>query len=204
MSKHEVTGQKSNRKKPRSKWIVWGAVALIVLGVAVYKLGWTRPIDPTIFLRFEPGSYEIKAFRDGDTIVVDMNGTEETVRFIGVDTPETHKPNAPVQCYGPAASAYTKQRVGSSKVRLVSDHLTTNRDRYNRLLRYVVLEDGTYLNKELVEKGYGFAYDFPFARNQEFHDAMNTARSNHAGLWGSCAPYQDPATGQWHSNDEKA
>jgi micrococcal nuclease len=182
-------------------WIVAGAVMLIVIGIAAHQFGWVKPVDPKTFLKYEPGSYAVKAFNDGDTIVVDMNGTDETVRFIGVDTPETHKPNSPVQCYGPEASVYTKKRIGTSRVRLVADRLTTNRDRYDRLLRYVVLEDGTYLNKELIEKGYAFAYDFPFARNQEFHDAMDATRADKKGLWSSCQPYQDPATGQWHSND---
>lgn len=182
-------------------WILIGAVLLIAIGVTAHQLGWMKPINPATFLRYEPGSYAIKTFVDGDTVVVDMDGTDETIRFIGVDTPETHKPNTPVQCYGPLAAAYTKKRIGSSRIRLVSDRLTTNRDRYNRLLRYVMLDDGTTLNKELVEKGYGFAYDFPFARNQEFHDAMDSAHKSNAGLWGSCKPYQDPATGQWHSND---
>ena len=182
-------------------WTVIGAVILIAIGIIANQLGWFKPVDPKIFLKYEPGSYEVKRFVDGDTIIVDMNGMDETIRFIGVDTPETHKPNTPVQCYGPAAAAYTKQRIGQSRVRLVADRLTTNRDRYDRLLRYVVLDDGAYLNKELIEKGYAFAYDFPFARNQEFHDAMNTARHDAKGLWGNCEPYQDPATGQWHSND---
>lgn len=187
-------------KSQKTRWIVGGAVALIAIGVLAHLLGWVRPVDPKLFLRYEPGSYAIKAFNDGDTIVVDMGGTDETIRFIGVDTPETHKPNSPIECYGPAAAAYTKKRIGESRVRLVSDRLTTNRDRYNRLLRYVVLEDGTTLNQELVAKGYGFAYDFPFARNQEFHDTMTAARTRKNGLWGSCQPYQTPSTGQWHSN----
>lgn len=182
-------------------WIVVGAVFLIIVGLLGDHFGWVKPIDPKTFLKYEPGSYAVKRFVDGDTIIVDMNGTDETIRFIGVDTPETHKPNTPVQCYGPAAAAYTKERIGQGRVRLVADRLTTNRDRYDRLLRYVVLDDGTYLNKELIEKGYAFAYDFPFARNQEFHDVMNAARHNAKGLWGNCEPYQDPATGQWHSNN---
>lgn len=188
-------------ERRKRTWIVLGAVLLIAIGIAAHELGWVKPINPSTFLKYEPGSYAIKNFVDGDTVVVDMDGTDETIRFIGVDTPETHKPNTPVQCYGPLAASYTKQRIGSSRIRLVSDRLTTNRDRYNRLLRYVMLEDGTTLNKELIEKGYGFAYDFPFARNQEFHDSMNAARKSNAGLWGSCKPFQDPTTGQWHSND---
>ena len=83
----------------------------------------------------QPGLYTVTGFSDGDTISVDMNGNKEKVRFIGVDTPETHKPNAPVQCYGPAASAFTKNVIGTKKVRLEADPLSTNRDRYDRLLR---------------------------------------------------------------------
>ncbi len=89
----------------------------------------------------QPGLCSISRYVDGDTVSVTMNGTEETVHFIGVDAPETYKPNTPVQCYGPAASAYTKNRIATTggKVRLMSDDLSTNRDRYNRLLRYVYL-----------------------------------------------------------------
>lgn len=184
-----------------SWWRIGLAILLILLGLAALKFGWLKAANPSSFLRYEPGSYAIKEFKDGDTIVVDMGGVDESVRFIGVDTPETHKPDTPVQCYGPAASAYTKNRIGKGRVRLVADSLTTNRDRYDRLLRYVVLEDGTVLNQELVQKGYAFAYDFPFANSQAYHDDQKAAQDKKIGLWGNCSPYQDPATGQWHSND---
>ena len=187
-------------KQRKKFWIVIAAIILITLGITAHQLGWVKPVDPSTLMKYEPGSYAIKKFVDGDTVIVDMGGTDETIRFIGVDTPETHKPNTPVQCYGPLAAAYTKQRIGNSRIRLVSDRLTTNRDRYNRLLRYVVLNDGTYLNKDLVAKGYGFAYSFPFAQLQAYADTMQQAQQNHRGLWGKCQPFQDPTTGQWHSN----
>lgn len=188
--------------RSRSKKSIAQIVTLIIfmlITLAVQK-GWVQLPDNKSILHNEPGSYRVSRFVDGDTIVVDMNGTNETVRFIGMDTPETHKPNAPVQCYGPAAAAYTKNRIGSQRIRLVSDSVTTNRDRYNRLLRYVVLEDGTTLNLELVQKGYAFAYAFPFSRSEEFFAAMDKAKAAHAGLWGNCAPYQS-ANGQWHTED---
>lgn len=97
-----------------------------------------------------------------------------------------------------------KSRIGQGRVRLVADRLTTNRDRYDRLLRYVILEDGTVLNQELVEKGYGFAYDFPSANSRAYHEAQAKTENQKLGLWGNCTPYQDPAIGQWHSNDEPA
>ncbi|MBL8121991.1 thermonuclease family protein [Candidatus Saccharibacteria bacterium] len=174
-------------------------VALGSLALLALKFGWVKPIDTKTFMHYQPGSYQVKQFLDGDTVTVDMSGTVETIRFIGIDTPETHKPNTPVQCYGPAAAAYTKNRIGSQRIKLVSDSLTTNRDRYDRLLRYVILEDGTNLNLELVQKGYAFAYAFPFAKSNDFNAAMEQAQAAKAGLWGNCAPYQDPKNGQWHT-----
>lgn len=135
----------------------------------------------------QPGLYAIKRFVDGDTIVVDMNGRNETVRMIGVDTPETHRPNTPVQCYGPAASAYTKNLIGHQKVRLEADPTNQNRDRYDRLLRYVYLPDGQLVAKAVIENGYGFAYtSFPFTKKDEFVQAEEQAKAANKGLWGNC------------------
>lgn len=139
----------------------------------------------------QPGLYSISHFVDGDTIAVDMNGKTETIRFIGIDTPETHKPNTPVQCYGPAAAAHTQNAIKAqgSKVRLVSDSLSTNRDRYNRLLRYVYLPDGTDLNELNVQEGYAFYYPyFPFTKAKQFQADEQAAMAAHKGLWGNCHP----------------
>ena len=135
----------------------------------------------------QPGLYEVTRFVDGDTITVNMNGVKETVRMIGIDTPETHKPNSPVQCYGPAASAYTKQLIGDQKVRLESDPQNTNRDRYDRLLRYVYLPDGRLVAEEILTNGYGFAYtQFPFSKKAAFIAAEASAESAQKGLWANC------------------
>lgn len=118
-----------------------------------------------------------------------MNGQVEKVRFIGVDTPETHKPNTPVQCYRPVAAAFTKATIGSQWVRLVSDPLSTDRNRYNRLLRYVYLPDGTDVNEKLIQGGYGFYYPyFPFSNTSRFETDEKVAMAAHRGLWASCYP----------------
>ena len=148
----------------------------------------------------QPGLYKVIHFKDGDTIVVDMQGTPETVRFIGVDTPETHKPNTPVQCYGPAASAHTKILIGNSKVRLESDPLSTDRDRYNRLLRYVFLPGGRLVNEDLIQNGYGFYYPyFPFTKSEQFSQLQSEAQTLHKGLWGNCNPTRKGAGYQSNS-----
>jgi len=137
--------------------------------------------------RNQPGLYSVTNFIDGDTIAVDMNGSSETIRMIGVDTPETHRPNTPVQCFGPQAAEYTKQLIGKNRVRLQADPLDTNRDRYGRLLRYVYLPDGRLLERELIANGYGFAYtSFPFTKSDEFEMLETQAKTTKKGLWASC------------------
>ena len=137
----------------------------------------------------QPGLYTVTRFTDGDTITIDMNGKAEKIRFIGVDTPETHKPNTPVQCFGPQAATRTKELLTNQKIRLVSDSLTTNRDRYDRLLRYVYLTDGTNVNKKLIEEGYGFYYPyFPFTKSNEFSVSQQNAIGKKTGIWAVCQP----------------
>lgn len=149
----------------------------------------------------QPGLYKVVKFDDGDTIAVDMQGTIETLRFIGVDTPETHDPRKAVQCFGYAASDFTKNLIGNNPVRLEADPLNTNRDRYNRLLRYIYLPDGTLVNAEIIKQGYGFAYlGFPFTKADEFRQYQQEAREQNRGLWKECTP-QANQYGGFTSND---
>jgi endonuclease YncB( thermonuclease family) len=108
--------------------------------------------------------------------------------------PETHKPNTPVQCYGPDAAAHTKDVVSRAggKVRLQADPLDTNRDRYGRLLRYVYLPDGSLLDEQIIKEGYGFAYlSFPFSKKDQFAADQQAAQDAKAGLWSACQPTQN-------------
>lgn len=149
-----------------------------------------------------PGYYKVTEFADGDTITVDMNGTAEKIRFIGVDTPETHDPRKAVQCYGQAAADFTKRFIGQQSVRLEADPTNTNRDRYNRLLRYVYLENGSLVNAEIIKQGYGFAYtSFPFTKLEEFRSYQQQAQQQKLGLWGSCQPAANQYGG-YTSNDQ--
>jgi micrococcal nuclease len=172
--------------------------AVIVLGLAI----WQYYSDNKTVQTAQPGLYAIDHFVDGDTIAVNMDGKTETIRMVGVDTPETHKPNAPVQCYGPAAAAYTKNIIGTNKVRLEADAKSTNRDRYGRLLRYVYLPDGRLVEAELIKNGYGFAYtDFPFAKSAEFVRYQDDAKTASKGLWGNCQTFQLDS-GRWQTNNQ--
>lgn len=153
------------------------------------KQGWIE--QPKVNIP-PPGTYNVDSFEDGDTITVDMNGTEERIRMIGVDTPETQDPRVPVQCFGKAASEFTMKLIGENPVRLEADPTNTNRDRYNRLLRYVYLPDNRLVNAEIIKAGYGFAYTlFPFEKLEEFRAHEQQAREQGLGLWGSCNIEQD-------------
>jgi micrococcal nuclease len=170
----------------RGFWIT--LTVAVTIGAAAGRVGLAVDIGD-VLEQSEPGLYAVDHFVDGDTIAVDMDGHVESVRLVGIDTPETHKPDTPVQCYGPEASAYTEHLIGHSRVRLVSDALSTDRDRYDRLLRYVYLADGTFVNERLVRQGYAFYYPyFPFSKSAAFKADEQTAMAAHKGLWAECRP----------------
>jgi micrococcal nuclease len=135
----------------------------------------------------QPGLWTVVRDVDGDTIDVQQGSTKEAVRLIGVDTPETHDPRKPVQCFGEAAAAHTKSLAEGKNVRLEADPTDSDRDKYHRLLRYVYLPDGTLLNAELIQDGWGFAYTiFPNEKLDEFRALESEARNNNRGLWAGC------------------
>ena len=132
--------------------------------------------------------YAIISVTDGDTIKANINNNLETVRLIGIDTPETVDPRKPVQCFGKESSDKAKEILTDKKVRLEADGTQGDKDQYGRLLRYVFLEDGTFFNKKMIEDGYAHEYTFesnPYKYQNEFKDAENSARENKRGLWAS-------------------
>ena len=125
---------------------------------------------------------------DGDTIVVDIDGTEESVRFIGIDTPESVAQDRPVECYGPEAKERTAELLPEGTlVRLERD--VEARDRYDRLLAYVIRDDdATFVNRLLVEEGFAESISFPpnTTRQGELDAAEAAARAAARGLWAAC------------------
>lgn len=122
---------------------------------------------------------KVRRVIDGDTLLL-VNG--ERVRLIGVDTPETEHPHKPVELFGKEAHLFTKKMVEGKGVRLEYDW--ERRDKYGRLLAYVYLMDGTFLNAEIIKQGYGFAYTkYPFKYLDEFRGYEREAREKRRGLW---------------------
>ena len=123
---------------------------------------------------------------DGDTVEVRLDGETEDVRYIGVDTPETVKPDTPVQCFGPQASDFNHHLVEHRRVRLVFGE--ERRDVYGRLLAYVYL-DGRFVNAELVRRGYARPLTVPpnVRYADRFARLASQARERGSGLWSACS-----------------
>lgn len=123
---------------------------------------------------------------DGDTIVVE-GGT--TVRYLGINTPETHNPRKGGECFGEEAKNKNKELVEGKIVQLEKDVSET--DKYGRLLRYVYIGN-IFINDYLVRQGYAHATSYPpdVAHQGEFREAEQEARENNRGLWSVCKSLQ--------------
>lgn len=129
--------------------------------------------------------YKVVKVIDGDTVQLDIGGKRETLRLIGLDTPESVDPRKPVQCFALEASKKAKEILSGKKVSLEADGTQGDKDNYNRLLRYVFLEDGTNFNKLMISEGYGheYTYNKPYKYREEFKLAETEATLNKKGLW---------------------
>ena len=146
----------------------------------------------------EPAGYEeatVERVVDGDTLVVVISGRsdgpgagmaqvgqEYRLRLIGIDTPESVKPDSPVECFGKEASAAAVALLEGEEVKLVRD--VEEADQYDRLLRYVYL-DSEMANARLVVNGYATAYTYPpsVRHSDLFVQMEREARDNDRGLW---------------------
>lgn len=142
-------------------------------------------VSPTKTASNEAKMYVVSKVVDGDTIKVEIEGRYETVRLIGIDTPETVDPRKPVECFGKEASIKISELLKDGKVALELDNTQGDKDKYNRLLRYVFLADGTHINNALIKQGYAheYTYNLPYKYQSEFKTAEKDARDNKRGLW---------------------
>ena len=122
---------------------------------------------------------------DGDTILVNINGRRERLRYIGVNSPESVAEDRPVECFGKESSEANTRLVDRKTVELERD--ISDRDRFGRLLRYVYA-DGVFVNAELIREGYAFAVTFPpdVRENTHLRALEREARETGKGLWGAC------------------
>jgi micrococcal nuclease len=172
---------------------------LLFLIVAVFKIASQKPdsrkpaVETEIFFQgnqSEKGDlsstktnrqrFKVVRVIDGDTVKLE---TGESFRYIGIDTPETRHPQKPVQYLGKEASEFNTQLVFGQDIIVEFD--VTKRDKYGRLLGYVFLRDGTFVNAELVKKGYAKVATFPpnVKYAEFFLQLQEEAVGNKRGLW---------------------
>lgn len=190
MHNMRITLKKFNKttRKYQNGIIVFAIVAIVLLFGAT--AGWNTSIfnydsDQTQMSNTQEGPYKVQAVVDGDTIRVYMDGSVETIRLIGLDTPEVTGPYTEAECFGIESSARARELLSDTLVTLETDDSQDERDEYDRLLRYVLLPDGTNVNKVLIEEGYGYEYTFKTAYTHQaaFRQAQQDAQEASRGLW---------------------
>ncbi|MCB1217196.1 thermonuclease family protein [bacterium] len=163
---------------------------LAVLGLPLLTVSLAageRPAPPVQDLSGLP-RHPVRRVVDGDTIRVELDGQSESVRVIGLDTPETVHPSKPVEYYGKEASARAGELLADQLVCLIPDQgEELQRDRYGRILAHVWREDGLCFAFEMIADGYAQDYPkYPFREDymELFAEAEAFARDNGLGLWG--------------------
>lgn len=161
-----------------------GSVLLLLLAALVLLRPW-ESLDPGQAEGPRAASAYVTRVVDGDTVEVQLGEETEDVRYIGLDTPETVKPDEPVECFGPRASEFNHRLVEGKQVRLVFG--VERRDVYGRLLAYVYLGD-SFVNAILVKRGLARTLTIP--PNDRYAERLKrleiAASRAGRGLWGAC------------------
>ena len=169
---------KGERRLMRMRSVVAG------LATAVALMGGVAPAAPVMPDQVR-GPVTVTKVVDGDTIRVDDNGQRQTIRLIGLDTPESVDPRKPVQCFAHEASAQADTVLDGRSVYLETDPSQDSVDRYGRTLAYVWTESGRLFNLDMIADGYAheYTYDVPYRYQQIFRTAEDNARTDERGLW---------------------
>lgn len=131
--------------------------------------------------------YLVTEVVDGDTVHVAFQGVDETIRLLGIDTPETKDPRKGVGCFGQQASAWATRKLEGRRVGVRTDPTQDRRDRYGRLLAYLRLPSGEDYSVKAARLGYAkyYLYDVPVSKASQIQSAERSARAAGRGLWGS-------------------
>ena len=195
-----------NLKNIKTLWLVIISLSLISAGILLFIFSFSKKpqISPQSVSTSQPEvengggsqvatlgiknvilqgeSFKVVRVVDGDTIEIEGG---QTVRYIGIDTPETVHPQKTVECFGREASNKNKELVEGKFVQLEKDVSET--DKYGRLLRYVYA-NGVFVNELLVKEGFAHASSYP--PDIKYQDLLNSAqkeaRSHNKGLWAGC------------------
>ena len=156
-----------------------------------------RSRHPTSLFGMPPAAAraEIQRVVDGDTVVaVFEGGRTESVRLIGIDTPEKPGGYLPAECFGAEATAFTGALLPPGTTVLLTGGSET-RDVYDRLLAYIHrASDGLFVNMALAREGYAVALSIPPNSDYttQFSAAVEAARAESLGLWAACGGADTP------------
>ncbi len=147
------------------------------------------------FEKYHGKTFTVLKVVDGDTIDIDVpNGkyNHTRIRLWGIDTPETKNPETGIMYFGPEAADFTTKSALQKQVTVYLDEADT-RDKYKRLLAYIKLPDGRFLNEALLAEGFAYA-DVRFRHSfyQKYQQLEAAARSQKKGLWLKVTPEQMP------------
>jgi micrococcal nuclease len=167
--------------------IIAALVVALVVSVANSDIwqSFTGAMQQPATVRQAEQHYQVLKVVDGDTLTIDYNSKRQTLRLIGINTPETVDPRRPVECFGKEASDKAKELMEGKHVRIELDSTQGTYDTFQRLLTYVYTEGGTFVNKYMIEQGYAYeyTYDEPYKYQTEFKEAERQAKSSNRGLW---------------------
>jgi len=152
--------------------------------------------DSSDFSKYNGKQFTVAKVVDGDTIDIDIpDGSyrHTRIRLLGIDTPETKDPRTGPMYFGKEASDFTTKLALGKQVTVFLDKDRKSRDKYHRLLAYIQLPDGTFLNEVLLNEGYAYAY-LPFKHGlfNKYKQLESVARSQKKGLWANVTPEQMP------------
>ena len=163
-------------------------IIVLIIAFLVGFLGYFFTHSTRTVINGQP--YKVVKVIDGDTLIAKIGNKTELVRFLGINTPEVENRYRHQECFGPEASAETKKLLTGKKVYLLPDPEAPNRGKYNRLLRYVFLPNGEFVNAVLVRDGYAFSYIYqPIEFENYFRSLEKKAREDKIGLWSDKCDY---------------
>jgi micrococcal nuclease len=191
-------------------------VALLVMAVVTLDHSCVRPAlvgrgqtaalqDAADLQKYEGKQFSVVKVVDGDTLDIDIpdgNYSHTRIRLWGVDTPETKDPrlNGPMY-YGPEASDFATKAAMGKRVTIHLEPDRKTRDKYHRLLAYVQLPDGTFLNELLLSEGYAYAdLRFKHSLYNKYKQLEGLAKKQKKGLWEKVTPEQMP---QWRQKENQ-
>lgn len=172
----------------KRKWWIFLILFLVVILIVwpkqnkkIEKVGLEEKtsITPTIVVEQNLEKYLVKKVIDGDTLTVEKNNKEETIRMIGINAPESN------ECGGIESAQKLKELVENKEIKIEGDETQDDKDVYGRTLRYIFV-DGININQKMIADGWAkeYTYKVAYKYKNNFKETQETAKKDKRGIWG--------------------